>query len=116
MEFSDRLKTLRLESGYTQQELAQKIGLSSQGAYRKYETGEGKPRAAKLEKLASIFGVSVSYLLGETDIRSSSDFIERMANLSEAQQEDVIKFLQKQEDTTSAHQEENSSNSPQKKR
>ncbi|WP_251713404.1 helix-turn-helix domain-containing protein [Lactococcus ileimucosae] len=115
MNFSERLKTLRKEAGLTQVEISQKLGLR-QSAYSKYERGTGKPLNANLEKLASIFDVSVSYLLGETDVRSSSDFMERMANLSETQQEDVLKFLQKQEDTTSAHQEKNSSISPQKKR
>lgn len=115
MNFSERLKTLRKEAGLTQVEISQKLGLR-QSAYSKYERGTGKPLNANLEKLASIFGVSVSYLLGETDVRSSSEFLERMANLSKAQQEEVIKFLQKQEDNTSTFQEKNSSNSAQKKR
>ncbi|WP_341485164.1 helix-turn-helix domain-containing protein [Lactococcus formosensis] len=92
MEFSERLKKLRLEFGYTQKELAEKINLSSQGAYRKYETGEGKPRAAKLEMLASIFNVTVSYLLGETDIRSSSEIVEIMEKLSEPRQLETLNF------------------------
>ena len=92
MEFSERLKILRLEVGYTQKELAKKINLSSQGAYRKYETGEGKPRAAKLEKLASIFNVPVSYLLGETDVRYSYEIVEIMEKLSEPRQTETINF------------------------
>ncbi|KAA8712570.1 helix-turn-helix transcriptional regulator [Lactococcus garvieae subsp. garvieae] len=92
MEFSERLKKLRLEAGYTQKELAEKINLASQGAYRKYETGEGKPRAAKLEKLASIFNVPVSYLLGETDVRSSYEIVEIMEKLSEPRQLETVGF------------------------
>lgn len=92
MEFSERLKNLRLEAGFTQKELAEKINLASQGAYRKYETGEGKPRAAKLEKLASIFNVPVSYLLGETDVRSSYEIVEIMEKLSEPRQLETVGF------------------------
>lgn len=95
MEFSERLKKLRLEAGYTQKELAEKINLSSQGAYRKYETGEGKPRAAKLEKLASIFNVTVSYLLGETDVRYDTEINSIMEKLSEKGQEETVDFANK---------------------
>ncbi|KST87996.1 transcriptional regulator Cro/CI family [Lactococcus lactis subsp. lactis] len=71
MNFSKRLKKLRLESGYTQKELATLIGISYQ-SFQKYENGISKPRLARLEELAIIFNVSVSYLLGETDTRATS--------------------------------------------
>lgn len=71
MNFSERLKKLRLENGYTQKELAQILGISYQGI-QKYEKGITKPRLARLEEFAILFDVSISYLLGETDIRSSS--------------------------------------------
>lgn len=86
MNFSKRLKKLRLESGYTQKELAKLIGISYQ-SLQKYENGISKPRLARLEELAVIFNVSVSYLLGETDIRTTStlnktlDFSNRIKSL-----------------------------------
>ncbi|WP_134986308.1 helix-turn-helix domain-containing protein, partial [Lactococcus lactis] len=43
MNFSERLRTLRLKAGYTQIELAKMINLNSQGAYGKYERGVGTP-------------------------------------------------------------------------
>ncbi|MBK5077664.1 helix-turn-helix domain-containing protein [Lactococcus lactis] len=70
MNFSERLKSLRLEAGYTQSELAKIINLASQGAYGKYEQGLGMPQRARLEKLADLFGVSIPYLLGQTDERT----------------------------------------------
>lgn len=77
MNFSQRIKELRLEAGYTQFQLAQQLGVTS-SSIRKYESNQGKPRAKNLEELAKIFNVSVSYLLGETDVRSSSN----LANVS----------------------------------
>ncbi|MBK5077663.1 helix-turn-helix transcriptional regulator [Lactococcus lactis] len=71
MNFSERLKNLRLENGYTQKELAQILGIAYQGI-QKYEKGVTKPRLARLEELAILFDVSISYLLGETDVRTSS--------------------------------------------
>lgn len=71
MDFSQRLKNLRLESGYSQKELAKLIGISYQ-SLQKYEKGISKPRLSRLEEIAEIFNVSVSYLLGETDTRTTS--------------------------------------------
>lgn len=93
MNFSERLKTLRLEAGYTQKEISKKIEVG-QSAYVNYEKGDNKPRANRLEKLADIFGVSVSYLLGETDVRSTSEISEIMEQLSIEEQEEVIAFAQ----------------------
>jgi transcriptional regulator with XRE-family HTH domain len=92
MDFSERLKNLRIEKGLTQVELAKMIGLASQSSYQKYETGGAKPRAIKIEKLASLFNVSVSYLLGETDIRSTSEILEIMETLTKENQDMVIDY------------------------
>lgn len=71
MKFSDRIHNLRIEKGYTLQDLANRLGTSYQ-TIQKYEKGISKPRLARLEELAKLFDVSISYLLGETDIRTSS--------------------------------------------
>jgi Predicted transcriptional regulator len=94
MNFSDRLKELRKESGITQVQLAKKIGLASQGAYRQYETGASKPQAERLQKLANIFDVSVSYLLGESNIRSESKLSDIMGQLIQPNQEKVVIYAQ----------------------
>lgn len=71
MNFSKRVKELRLEAGYTQAKLGELLGVS-ESAIRKYESNLGKPKRKNLEKMAVLFDVSVSYLLGETDIRNHS--------------------------------------------
>lgn len=73
MEVSKRLKTLRLDAGYTQKEIAEKLNVLRTN-YRRWENGERNPKKESLEKLASIFGVSVSYLLGETDVKDLDSF------------------------------------------
>lgn len=69
---SKRLKELRSESGYTQQELAELVGITGSG-YSNYGSGKEQtlPRLDRLEMLADVFNVSISYLLGETDTRPS---------------------------------------------
>lgn len=66
MKYTNNLKDLRKKAGYTQEELAKKIGISKRTlAY--WEKGENSIKADKAEKLAKLFGVSVAYLLGYTD-------------------------------------------------
>ncbi|MDR0289081.1 MAG: helix-turn-helix domain-containing protein [Rickettsiales bacterium] len=71
MDFSERLKSLRVENGYTQKDLAKILGISYQGI-QKYERGISHPRLGRLEELAILFDVSISYLIGETDVRTPS--------------------------------------------
>lgn len=64
MAMGDIIKRLRLEHHMTQEELGAHIGVQK-SAIRKYECGrvENIPRAS-IEKMASIFGVKPSYLMG----------------------------------------------------
>jgi transcriptional regulator with XRE-family HTH domain len=62
----DRLKALRKKMNLTQKEVGEKIGLSDK-TISSYEQGDRQPDNETLLKLANFFGVSVSYLLGETD-------------------------------------------------
>lgn len=65
-EFACRLKELRLEKGYTQQALAEKLNIKQQ-SYIRYEYGTGEPSLDTLKKLAVILEVSSDYLLGLSD-------------------------------------------------
>ena len=61
--FSGRLKELRLQHGFSQEELAEKIGIK-QNSYSDWEHGKSKPNYEKLEKIADFFGVSLDWLFG----------------------------------------------------
>ena len=64
--FSTRLKELRVENNYTQQQMAEKLGVRQQ-SYARYETGAGEPNLETVTKLCAIFDVSSDYLLGLSD-------------------------------------------------
>ena len=64
--FGERLKELRIERGFTQKELAQKIG-QSQSAVTYWEKNEQEPVISTLKKLCDLFDVSADYLLGRTE-------------------------------------------------
>lgn len=59
----DKIKQLRLAKGYTQNDLANLIGVSS-GAISMYERGEREPSIETLHALSKIFKVDMNYLLG----------------------------------------------------
>ncbi len=63
MDFSGRLKQLRLQSGLTQLQLAQRLGLTK-SMISFYELSERAPSPDILIRLARIFHVSTDYLLG----------------------------------------------------
>lgn len=71
MTFGERLKELRMEKELTQIELGTKFNLGKT-AISLYETNARFPDKDILEKMADFFKVSVDYLLGRTDIRSTS--------------------------------------------
>ena len=62
----NRLKDLREDHDYTQQQVAAAIGIT-QRKYSYIETGVQQLTAEVLVSLARFYAVSVDYLLGETD-------------------------------------------------
>lgn len=62
----ERLKTLREEKKLTQQEVAEKLGIS-RGRYSQYELNSRLPDYDLLIKIADFFGVTVDYLVGFTE-------------------------------------------------
>ena len=61
-EFGNNLYTLRKNKGMTQQDIADKLGVTNK-AVSKWETGEAFPETAQLVPLADMFGVTVDDLL-----------------------------------------------------
>lgn len=76
----NRIKILREENKITQEELAQKLNLSSKGIVSMYEKEDRKPSLEILVKLSEIFDCSIDYLLGKTDIRQSGQQIDDILN------------------------------------
>lgn len=67
-----RLKSLRESKNITQKELANKLGISP-SAIGMYESGKRNPDTSMLNILSNFFDVSVDYLMGRSDIKSSAD-------------------------------------------
>lgn len=63
MDFSSRLKELRIQAGLTQLQLAQRLGITK-SVISFYELSERAPSPDVLVRIAKIFHVSTDYLLG----------------------------------------------------
>ena len=61
-----RIRGLREDKDLNQTQVAKMLGMSQTG-YSKYETGENDIPTSVLIKLANFYGVSIDYLLGQTD-------------------------------------------------
>lgn len=67
MKFGDKVKKLRMEKGWTQDELAKKLGKSKRTVVG-YENGETYPRRREVySQLAELFDVDMNYLLTENE-------------------------------------------------
>lgn len=62
MTFAEKLFELRKKNGFSQEELAEKIGVSRQAVSR-WEGGETMPDSPNLLTISNLFGVSADYLL-----------------------------------------------------
>lgn len=61
----ERIKYLREKNGFTQKDIATKLGVEP-AAISKYELDMREPNIEAIKKLSTIFNVSIDYLLGRT--------------------------------------------------
>ena len=65
----ENIRSLRIDNGYTQRQIAEVLGIS-QNTYSQYEVGVLNYPVDALLKLADLYGVSVDYLLGRTNVKT----------------------------------------------
>lgn len=103
---NNRIKALRIESGLTQKELAEKIGSTSKNIWA-YENGNANPPYEVLTAYAKYFDVTTDYLLGlEDDFghKSSDDIIKRPKyDITDKQLQDLVKLFGVMTELQKAH-------------
>lgn len=62
MDIAKRLQELRKKAGYSQEQVADMLGISRQ-AISKWESGQGKPEIDNIIKITEIYHVSTDYIL-----------------------------------------------------
>jgi transcriptional regulator with XRE-family HTH domain len=95
--FSDKLRQLRKEKGYTQKELSHIIGLSD-NAVTNYEQGYRQPEQSILIKLASVLECSLDELVGNVVVESVkielNDYGKQLG-LTESEVKEALEFAAK---------------------
>lgn len=66
MIYKERIKQIRQARGYSQEQLAERLG-TSQPHYHRYENGKTEIPASRIADICRIFNVSADWLLGLTD-------------------------------------------------
>ena len=111
MKFAERLKDLRTKRGYSQQDLAKKLGISK-STISMLEVGSRQPSKEMMELIADYFNVTLDYLMGKDDVsfyfftpeqsdllvKLSADedlyaLVEKMVNGSDEQRERIKQML-----------------------
>ncbi|MBR1797437.1 MAG: helix-turn-helix transcriptional regulator [Clostridiales bacterium] len=69
MIFPEKLQLIRKSKGFTQEELAERLGVSRQ-AVAKWESAQGYPDIENLINLSTLFNVTVDYLVKDTRCQS----------------------------------------------
>lgn len=88
--FSERIKKLRIKNKYTQEQLAEKVGVTPTGVSY-WESGKSIPNFDTLKKLSEIFNVSIDYLTGnEAEKNNNKDILFRKIDKVDENQKELL--------------------------
>jgi transcriptional regulator with XRE-family HTH domain len=93
---NDKIKKLRRSKGWTQTELAKRLG-TSQKVITSYETGAKKPPIKRLPDLAAVFGITVDELIDSQPIQIHEDTPHIHKNSRSAKMQELFEKLPPEE-------------------
>ena len=94
-QFGKRILALRKQKGWSQPEMAKKIGTSGPIIGR-YERGEMTPSIEVAKKFADTFGVTLDYLIADRDIPNilqNKEMLQRWETIDALPKEDKERIL-----------------------
>ena len=92
----ERIKQLRKENGWTQTELAEKMGVTK-GTVSTWETDSRRPAFETLDQLCDLFDRSMGYVTGQSDIPGHSRMTQEEAIdvVLSVEEEELSEYAQK---------------------
>ena len=72
MVFGEKLKRLRIDNEYSQEQLAELLNVSRQ-AVTKWETGKGTPDIGNIKAIAELFDVTIDSLVNDVEEIETTD-------------------------------------------
>ncbi len=91
-ELGKKIKRMRIEKGYTQEQLSELIDIS-QKALSSIETGENFVKAETLDKILKIFDITAEELFATNQLKDSAELLE-MINKNIAKLENMPEKLE----------------------
>lgn len=91
-EFAERFERLRQDRGYTQQKIAEKLGITPQ-AVSKWENGTSLPDAEMIRSIAQLMGCTTDYLLDHQAASTAQydhEFVQRQTEIENIIQQDIV--------------------------
>lgn len=70
---AERIKILRKEKGYTQEQLAEILGLNAKSSIANYESGANAPSDDIKSKMCEIFNCTLDYLMGKSNFKTKEE-------------------------------------------
>jgi len=92
MLFGERLAIVRKSKKISQDELAKAIGAHAPVIGR-YERGEVKPSIEVATKIANVVGISLDYLVGNSELELDNDILNRVVEIQQLPEEDKKHIL-----------------------
>lgn len=92
MEFENRLSQLRKERKLSQSDLAGLVGIHA-NVLGRYERGEARPFVEMAAKLSEALGVSLDYLVGNSDLKFDKETINRIVDIQSLSEEEKQPIL-----------------------
>ena len=73
MEIGDRIRNRRMELGWSQRELAKRMGYSDNSTLARIEQGKVEVYQNKIVQFSEVLGVSIAYLMGWEEEQKKND-------------------------------------------
>lgn len=70
---AERIKLLRKEKGYTQEQLADLLGLNAKSSIANYESGANAPSDEIKAKICELFNCTMDYLMGKSEFKTDKE-------------------------------------------
>ena len=87
--FENRLSLLRDEKGLTKSEVAKSLGIPYT-TYLNYENDIREPNSDTLIKIAKYYNVSIDYLLGVSDVRTTDIDVQEIRNATGLSEKSIV--------------------------
>ena len=75
MKIGDRIRQKRTELGWSQRDLAAKMGYNNNSTITRIESGKVDIPQSRIVQFADVLGVSIAYLMGWEEVQKNNDII-----------------------------------------